>query len=956
MSRPIFRNAVVTAGLLACFALPAAAQSHIVDELTQFREPATVMAEAIAKLPDGRIFGFYRGGFKGGIYQSVPDGSGGYVMQIAYEFTASDPGLPGSFRINVTSTEAVEVGADGRIYFAANDGIARFDPDAVTVERVHAFSTMYPVTLTMGIDGATVFGGGSHGDLFSYNTLSGEYRDIGNAGDFFVTAVQMKDGNLLAMNYEISAARVVYRKIDPATGVELAHVIHDRASALPPVRGDDGEVYAMSNIFGDHSIFRVDPGCLCFNSLKTWYYPNSPRIASMTGSRDGSIYFAADGWVQRLNTTVTPPVVEGLFARGLFYFQMAGDGTLLMFDGAGAHGLNTATVVPGTDTSYVVAQQVGFDGVDGLPYEMTEAADGMFYGIAGHTYTRYASIFQIDPVAHTHSLVQRLDLGITPLQYGYGAYTTKLIPGPGGKLYGSFTSYDTSDGAIFSYDPATNTTAIVKALPADPIFVGYPGPEGGFPMGLTFGSDGWMYGVLSYGGDINTGDGALFKLDPESGTLIRLPRPAEPGFYPLSPMVEAAPGVWFGIYGDWSGYCSRVFRLDTDTATFTTVKSFDYDLDGCPGYLAAAPGGTVFVSGHYGGPGGGGAIYSFDVATNASALLKTFSETSGTSSPTDLWIGADGEVYGQMYYWNGIPKPALFRFDRTTNEPVLLAHMTTPSNGFSGSINPGPDGRFYAITYRPASAIAIGIIESVPVAPASGPYGGTTTVSATLKAMGVPIAGETIAFMLNGHAIGSAVTGANGVATLNNVSISGIAIGTHAGAITASFAGNEKFPVASGSGPLTVIDVPTPGLMVGNGFIREGDEKFEFGFIVHERANGTDRGGFVVTVSPVGKKHKPSTDRFVARSFTNVLFSDDPTIRPGRRNRPQVDTVLFAGHGEWNGQAGYTFEAFAQDRGEPGRKRQESLRVTIYDGAGVVVATFEGPLDGGNVQSLRLKR
>jgi hypothetical protein len=95
-------------------------------------------------------------------------------------------------------------------------------------------------------------------------------------------------------------------------------------------------------------------------------------------------------------------------------------------------------------------------------------------------------------------------------------------------------------------------------------------------------------------------------------------------------------------------------------------------------------------------------------------------------------------------------------------------------------------------------------------------------------------------------------------------------------------------------------------------------------------------------------------DRFVARSVGFVAFSDDPSYRPGRPRRPQVDTVLFSGVGMWNGASGYGYEVFAADQGEPGRHR-ESVRITIRDAAGVVVAHVDGVLSGGNVQSVRIR-
>ena len=51
---------------------------------------------------------------------------------------------------------------------------------------------------------------------------------------------------------------------------------------------------------------------------------------------------------------------------------------------------------------------------------------------------------------------------------------------------------------------------------------------------------------------------------------------------------------------------------------------------------------------------------------------------------------------------------------------------------------------------------------------------------------------------------------------------------------------------------------------------------------------------------------------------------------------------------------GYTFEVVATDQGEPGRHR-ESVAIVIRDASGQVVAEVSGDLDGGNVQSKRIK-
>jgi hypothetical protein len=159
---------------------------------------------------------------------------------------------------------------------------------------------------------------------------------------------------------------------------------------------------------------------------------------------------------------------------------------------------------------------------------------------------------------------------------------------------------------------------------------------------------------------------------------------------------------------------------------------------------------------------------------------------------------------------------------------------------------------------------------------------------------------------------------------------------------------------------VTVLDVVTPGEMHGDGFVRDGDTKYDFGFTVRERASGADKGRFTLRVTSQGRGHgrnrtEGRDDRFVARGVDAAFFSDDPTIRPRRPRRLQIDTVIFVGTGEWNGRAGYRYEVVAQDGGEPGRHR-ESVRITVVDPTGQVVAAIEGDLDGGNVQSRRLHR
>ncbi len=93
-------------------------------------------------------------------------------------------------------------------------------------------------------------------------------------------------------------------------------------------------------------------------------------------------------------------------------------------------------------------------------------------------------------------------------------------------------------------------------------------------------------------------------------------------------------------------------------------------------------------------------------------------------------------------------------------------------------------------------------VTSLAVAPASATYGGSSVVlSATLSTSAGPLASETVNFTLNGSPAGSAVTDANGLASVS-ASITGLGAGSYP--VAASFAGDARNKAASGSSTLTV--------------------------------------------------------------------------------------------------------------------------------------------------------
>jgi hypothetical protein len=128
-----------------------------------------------------------------------------------------------------------------------------------------------------------------------------------------------------------------------------------------------------------------------------------------------------------------------------------------------------------------------------------------------------------------------------------------------------------------------------------------------------------------------------------------------------------------------------------------------------------------------------------------------------------------------------------------------------------------------------------------------------------------------------------------------------------------------------------------PGRMSGRGFMREEGRIVEFVMSAGENAAGAERGGLVVTVKPANNSAHRGRRRghFESISVGAVTFSPD-------------SSVVFAGTGRWNGNAGYRYEVTAADK-RGGRRSHDRVSITITSPSGQVVVHCEGALDGGNI-------
>ncbi|HEY0644796.1 MAG TPA: MBG domain-containing protein, partial [Nocardioides sp.] len=117
-----------------------------------------------------------------------------------------------------------------------------------------------------------------------------------------------------------------------------------------------------------------------------------------------------------------------------------------------------------------------------------------------------------------------------------------------------------------------------------------------------------------------------------------------------------------------------------------------------------------------------------------------------------------------------------------------------------------PTGSATAVARYTAGAAA----TTLTVPAATGTYGGSTTLTATLRTTSgsTPVAGRTVAFSLGGASVGTATTNASGVATVTGVSLGTTGAGSYPGRVSAAFAGDATYAVTSATADLTVAKAP----------------------------------------------------------------------------------------------------------------------------------------------------
>ena len=464
---------------------------------------------------------------------------------------------------------------------------------------------------------------------------------------------------------------------------------------------------------------------------------------------------------------------------------------------------------------------------------LAEAADGSLYGL-----TDSGGQFGLGSVF-------RLANGdVTPIaslteDTGFPSVGSGLLLASDGNLYGTTESGTTATG-----DPGVGTVFRVTPDGSLSVWARFNDAEtGATPSGrLIEGTDGYLYGTALFGpgggpgvvfrvnkawGD--TGEAgviepfAVFELDPIDDS-------APAGAFPTAGVTEAPDGSFYGTaeMGGGIGY-GTIFRATLGSVT--AVHSFgntDGSMPASP-LLITSDGTNTYVYGTTTGGGataddmnlGSGTLFQLTLdATNTLKTLVSFDSATTGEFPYQQGVVQVGDyLYGSTQIGGGFNWGTVYRWS-AQDDIEIVRHMDGVTDMMpTNTLLVAKDGTLYGAGLGPENGIIFRLLKdeqvqpSLAVAPAAAVYGGSVTLSATLSGPSEPIADAEITFSLNGIAVGSAITGANGVASLSGVSVAGIDAGSYPGAIEASFAGTANLLPATAIGALT-IGQATPSIAI----------------------------------------------------------------------------------------------------------------------------------------------
>lgn len=317
--------------------------------------------------------------------------------------------------------------------------------------------------------------------------------------------------------------------------------------------------------------------------------------------------------------------------------------------------------------------------------------DGRLYGTAlSGGLGHQGGIFSYDAATGTYTTLYQFD------ETSGSQPTGALTWGSNGLIYG-LTTYggQYNNGVLFSFNPASRVYKVLYH---------FNGTDGANPTGgLTLGANGLLYGLTQMGGA--SGSGVLFSFNTQSG-VFRKRFDFDPigGIYPEGGLTKGPDGQLYGAtaFGGPEWWQSgSIFRYNP--AKDTLGHLYYFNASDNSGYALAGgfcflPDGKIYGATANGGTGEGGVIFQFDPVTAKYNRIYNFSDATGIDPGGALVKTATGKLVGTTRKGNTQGYGGIFEFDpKTKSFSSLYAFGYSDGIDLAGSLSVGADGRLFGV-------------------------------------------------------------------------------------------------------------------------------------------------------------------------------------------------------------------------------------------------------------------
>jgi uncharacterized repeat protein (TIGR03803 family) len=344
---------------------------------------------------------------------------------------------------------------------------------------------------------------------------------------------------------------------------------------------------------------------------------------------------------------------------------------------------------PATNT-YV--KKIDFVGANnGIRYgDMMIATNGIIYGMKNQGgILNLGVLFKYNPTTNTYT--EKIDFGKSE----NGGYPSgSLIRSTNGKFYGmTMGGGINDDGALFEYNPSTNT--YIKKIDFD-------GGNGANPYGsLMQASSGKLYGITNEGGAND--DGVLFEYNPATNTYIKkMDFDGTNGSKPNGSLIQASNGNLYGLT-ETGGTNNNGVLFEYNPTTNIYTKKIDFDgTNGANPYgsLMQASNGKLYGMTGSGGANGFGVLFEFDPVVNNFNKKFDFDGTNGIMIPVGSLIQASNDkLYGLTFFGGTNQAGVLFEYDLVTNTYTKKFDFDGTNGGNpNGYLMQASNGKLYGMT------------------------------------------------------------------------------------------------------------------------------------------------------------------------------------------------------------------------------------------------------------------